>query len=537
MTRYEGSAHTRRPAGRRRIWSYLLAGSVAWSGVHVPLAPLAAAADETALPSSQPLRRGQSLPGARVPGTDAPAFTPGGWSFTATGALDVMGTDNVFLTQADRRSDLVFTPRAEVSAQRVSARTVLNADVDVSYDYYTRNTRLNGLRPSALIDGIADLVDDTLILDGRLATNVQQVSTGNRQAAVIRNLTENQTQVLTYGIGPTLRGRLGGTVRAEASYDFSGVSFLRPPVGSNQVQANDTTRHTAAARIGNDDGGARLRWSLDGRYERARLSRSQSRPERATGQARAEYNLSSAWSLVGRGGYDWITDSTLFTKPHGAFGLAGVIWRPSNRMHVRAEAGYRYDDFNAEAEVQYQASAALVLSASFMRDVQTNQRLLLTNLEGLARDEFGRLIDPVTGLPPDPNAIGFDFTNQAFKRDSLRVGLHGTLGRTFYSASGSYEHRDANGFTGKSWGGQAMLGRDITPRLQGSILASHYRTEGDPAMALGIRDSKTTSAAAQLDYQVARTVQANLRYIHMRRDSTLVHYRENVVVLGLSKVF
>ncbi len=522
--------------GRRWIWSYLAIGSVAWSGLHTAVAAEAPLEP----PPPPPIATGEkTYPGARVPGADEPTFVRGGWSFFATGAADFTYTDNVYLTDTNRLSDFIISPSASFTARRATARSILNADVDVTYDYYTKNTRLNGARPSALLDGFANIIEDTLTVDARLATDVQQISNEERVPAIRRNLDRNQTQVLNYGVTPTLHGRFGGGIDGEASYDFSAVNFLDPPVGAANIRAGDTTRHIGRARIGTEESaGARLLWSASGYYEKSHVDNFVgAQPRRASGEARAEYRLSGPWSVLARGGYDWIEEPTLAVQPDGAYGLVGAIWRPSRRTLVRAEAGYRYRDFNGEAQVQYQLSPAMVLSASYRRDVQSDQRLLLDRLGNLGRDELGNLIDPITGLPPDPNAIRFDLTNQAFKRDQVRAGMYGRFQRNFYSINGDYERRDANGLGGKSWGASGTLGRDITPRLQGSLSVGYSKTTADPGLSISLRDSNTTSLGARLDYEVTRTVRTSLRYAHMQRSTTLVRYRENALILSLSKAF
>jgi uncharacterized protein (PEP-CTERM system associated) len=523
--------------GRRWIWSYLVVGSVA--GVHLPLnsamaAEVAAPAAPRGIASGEP-----TFSAATLPGVAEPTAVRGGWTFSASGAADITYTDNVYLTDTNRLSDLIVSPQAALSAQRTTARTILNADVDVTYDYYTKNTRLNGARPSALLRGFADVIEDTFTLDARLATDVQQISNEERVPAIKRNLDHNQTQVLNYGVTPTLHGRFGN-VEGEASYDYSAVNFLDPPVGNDNVRAGDTRRHVGRAQIGTGESTTdRFVWRASGAYERAHVDNllAPTQPERASAEARGEYRISAPFALVARGGYDWIEEPTLRVQPDGAYALGGVIWRPSQRTLVRAEAGYRYRDFNAEGDIQYQASQAMILSASYRRDIQTGQRILLDNLGGIGRDPFGNLIDPITGLPPDPNAVQFDLTNQAFKRDDFRIGVHGRIQRNFYSLSGNHERRSADGLGGKAWSASGTLGRDITPRLQGSVSAAYAKTTADPGVSFSVRDSKTTSASARVDYELSRTMRTSLRYVHMRRSTTLVRYRENAAIFSISKIF
>lgn len=530
----------RRGGGSGRICSTLIIGSVAWSGMPFAYGQTLPTA-EVAAPSLRSFDRGApAVAGARVPGASDPTRAAGGWSFDATAGSDFVFTDNVYLTNTDRLSDFIISPTASLTARRNTARSSLNANVDLSYDYYTKNTRLNGARPSALIDGIAEVVEDTLTIDARLATSVQQISSEDRTSAVMRNLDRNQTQILNYGISPTLKGRFTSQIDGEASYDFSSIRYLDGPVGNAGLSGANTTRHTGRARVGNTEAsGAPLRWTVSGSYDRASIRNFGNRPpERANAEARGEYRLSAPLAFVARGGYDWVDEPTLRVQPDGAYGLAGFIWRPSNRTQVRAEVGYRYRDFNGEGSIDWQASQSMILSASYRRDIQTGQRILLDSLSGLGRDEFGNLVDPITGLPPDVNAVFFDVTNQAFKRDIFRFGMRGNVQRNFYSLSGDYERRRTEGgFGGESWGINGVLGRDITPRLQGSLTAGYTRTKSDAGLSLSLRDAKTTSAGARLDYELSRTMRTSLRYAHIRRETTLVRYRENAVVLSVSKVF
>jgi len=535
-----GSVRLRRRGGRRWICSTLVIGSVAWSGAPFAYGQ-ALPADEVAVPSSRSFDRGDSrIAGARVPGAGDPTRVAGGWSFDATAGSDFVLTDNVYLTNTNRVSDFIISPTASLSARRNTARSSLNADVDISYDYYTKNTRLNGARPGALIDGMAEVVEDTLTIDARLATSVQQISSEDRTSAVVRNLDSNQTQILNYGISPTLRGRFNSEIDGEASYDFSSIRYLNGPVGSAGLSAANTTRHAGRGRFGsNESSGALLRWTVSGAYEKASIRTFGNRqPERANTEARGEYRLSAPLAVVARGGCDWVDEPTLRVQPDGAYGLAGVIWRPSHRTQVRAELGYRYRDFNGEGSIDWQASQALTLSSSYRRDIQSGQRILLDSLSGLGRDEFGNLVDPITGLPPDVNATLFEVSNQAFKSDIFRIGMRGKIKRNFYNLSGDYERRRAeDGFGGESWGVKGVIGRDITPRLQGSLSAGYTRTKSVAVLSLTFRDSKTTSAGVRLDYELSRTMRASVRYAHIRRETTLVRYRENAAILSVSKVF
>lgn len=463
---------------------------------------------------------------------------PRRWAFTATGGVDLTFTDNVFLTDTNRKSDWILSPRAAFDLRGTSSKASLNANADIAYDFYKQHSRLDGARPHALIDGYVELVDNMLVLNGHVATDLREVDQIGRAPATLRSFGENQTQILTYGFSPKFTDTIGTIAKVEASYDFSAVSFFDPAASTTSPTRGlgDSTRHALRAAVVNTDGFHILEWSAQGTYEKSDFSRNLGTSERGGGEGRLQYNTMRSLALTARGGYDWINEPTLAQTPGGVYGLSGILWRPGPRTNVRLEAGYRYNNFNAEAEVSYRRSTLLNFSLVYRRDVQTTQRLLMLGLDDIGRDAAGNLIDLSTGLPPNPNDVLFGLTNQAFTRDSFQAGINGTFGRNFYNVRGSYEYRHATGLAGESWQTDALIGRRLMPRLQASAQISYNKTQYDPGFAAQT-NSETTSGSARVDYQLGPTVTTGLKYIHINRATTLVSYRENVGMLSISKVF
>lgn len=460
------------------------------------------------------------------------------WTFTATGGLDLTFTDNVFLTNTNRRSDWIFSPRAAFDLRGTSTRSGLNASADIAYDFYTRHSRLNGARPHALVDGYVEPIDNVLTINAHVATDLREINQVDRAPATTRSFSENQSQVLNYGVSPRFTDHIGDFAKVEASYEFAGVDFFDSPASTTSTTRGlgDSTRHAVRAEILNAEGFHILEWSAQGTYEKSNYTSNLLSSERAGGQGRLQYNTTRTLALTARGGYDWINEPTLGNTPDGAYGLGGILWRPGPRTDVRLEAGYRYNGFNAEAQIAYRRSTLLNFNLVYLRDIQTAQRLLIISLNGLACDAAGNLIDAVTGLPPEPNSILFGFTNQAFKRDVFQAGVNGSFGRNFYNVRGVYEQRRANGIGGESWQADALVGRRITPNLQASAQISYNKTQNDPGVMFQT-ESETTAGAVRADYRIGPTVTTGVKYIHMNRTTSLVSYRENVAMLSISKVF
>jgi uncharacterized protein (PEP-CTERM system associated) len=469
---------------------------------------------------------------------DDPSLAPfvrGGWQFSAVGQVDLTFTDNAYLTATNKQSDFIVAPTAAFEAHRTSSKSVFDANVAVSYDIYTQATDLSGPRIEGFLDGTAYFADDSLSLRARVATSLEPSSYLGAVPATERNIGGNQVQILTYGLSPTFNRPVSDSILAEARYDFSGVTFVRAASGGTNVAASDSFEHRIQGSIGNRIAKAPLDWSIIGTYNQRDYSSLPS-SQRATGEANAEYGINSRFAVLGRAGYEWIDEPTLSTQLSGPYAMTGFIYRPTRRSSLRVEAGYRYNRPNYLAELSYERRF-LAITARFSQGVDTSQGFLSDLFGNAARDEFGRIVNPATGLPPDPRIAAFDFTNQAFRFSRLRLGIHGTLGRNFYNASGTYEKRSANDLTGESWSGQATLGRHLTRALTLAVDGRYLKTTRPTFVVAPMTLTETTGGGMRLTYQLNRTLAATIRYVHLKQQTTLVRYTENAAVLSLSKTF
>lgn len=485
------------------------------------------AAQAQQIPTLAPREDAETEPGQLV---------RGGWVFTAAGQTDLTFTDNAYLTRTNRTSDFIFTPTAILDARETSSKSVFDAKLVMAYDAYAKATDLSGFRIQALTDGTVRFADDTFKVRGRLATNLQPSNFLGVMPATQRTIGGNQVQVLNYGIAPSLDRPVNDRMDVQASYDYAGVTFLRPPSGGTRVGANNTSWHKARTALVSSRGAGPVTWGLEGAYERRDAGRMPT-AERARGQANTSYQVSSPFALTARGGYEWIDEPTLSSNLTGIYGFGGFMYRPSPRTSVRAEAGYRYRSPNYLAEIEYQRSRALILSASFSQGVETSQGFINDLYGRTRRDANGNLLDPDTGALPDPTTAPFNFTNQAFRYSRLRGGLHGTIGRNFYDAYGSYERRRAGTIAGDSWGGNVGLGRKVTRTITAKVEARYTRSTQPDFAVVNLAGATTKSASASLRYEITRTASAQLRYVHLNQSTRFIKMRENAGVLSLTKTF
>lgn len=530
----------KRTSQRRRWTAYTL---LAVAQGAAPIFVSQALAQSTPMPddvTQHPLYTGSGL--ARLPaGVERPPAMRPGWTFDIKGASDFTYTDNVYLTSTNRQADFLISPKAIFQATDFGSHAAVSARTEFDYDFYTKATDLDGFRPKAVILGKADVVEDELTMDARLATNLQQVSSQDRTPATERTIDTNQIQVLNVGARPTWTEYFQNGIRSEVFYDVAAVGFL----GRGSVIAGDTFRHLGHVGLSNGSAFDRFGWSVSGEYEHSTYL------ERGNIEALGQYRVSNTFALTGHAGNDWYPSGVV--TPGGPFALAGFSWNPAQLISVRAEAGYRYKDFNANAQVSVTLARAFNISASYVSDIENTQLALINALADLARDPFGNLLlTPGTGMPyvmsgqfdangvplPDPNKSPFTFTNTLFKRDQGQVGVWGSIGRNSYSVTATYEKRKSELGKANSWGGGASLSRRLSPHLSVTVEANYERVKGtEEVFSLAALDAKTVSGKAQANYRLGPTVTASLRYVYLQRQTIRADYRENVGVLGLVKTF
>lgn len=511
--------------------------AVAWHGVAPAVAQSTPVPDDV---TQRPLYTGEGL--ARLPpGVERPPAVPPGWTVTLRGATDFTYTDNVRLTSQNRESDFLLTPKAIFQATDLSSHAAISARAELDYDLYSKADDLDGVRGKAVILGKADVVEDRVDVSARLATNLQQISIYDRLPATERGIGENQVQVLNYGLRPTWTEYLNSDVRSEVFYDVAAVGF----VGGGKVLATDTLRHLGHAGLSNGSAFDRFGWSVSGEYEHSPYL------TRGNLDGLGQYRVSNTFVATGHIGHDWFANATL--NPGGPFALAGFSWNPARLISVRAEAGWRYEDFNANAEMAINLARALNISFSYNSGVENTQLALINELMDLARDPFGSLLlNPATGMPyvvsgefdsngvplPDPNKSPFTFTNTLFKRDQGQIGVWGAIGRNSYSVTSSYEKRVSALGQAQVWGAGAALSRRLNPHLSVSVEARYDKVKGtEEVFSLMALSSRTISGKAQANYRLGPTVTASLRYVYLQRKTFRVDYRENAAVLGLVKTF
>ena len=439
-------------------------------------------------------------------------------------------TDNAENSADDRETDTITTVSAGVGVRGTGARLDLNLDYDLSFDQFWRTGGQTGYRQDGLADATAELLEDFFFFDARGAISQEDVLISGATAATRRNTNDNQTVVINTAVSPYFRNRFGGFAESELRYEYDTVLFRNADQGNTNNTPGDEFTHRASVRLNSGTDFTVLGWSLSGT-----ATRTSNNFDRDTGEGSLSYRVNRFIQLLGSGGYEEINDDDIQDDRDGLFWSGGVRLTPGPRTELRVEYGRRFDDDVWSGDFTYRFSPRTTITASYGEDILTGQEVLPDRRNRFIRDDQGNLVDPATGLPPDPNDPLLDLTEDAFRQRQLTVALSGTRGRNTFNLSGFYTEREFDVDTSdddESIGFAAQFSRQLKPNVNGGLEGSYSETSG------GTSGSDTIRATAFLQYTLTETLSGNLSYNFLRRArDNEGNITENAVTVSLRKDF
>jgi len=223
--------------------------------------------------------------------------------------------------------------------------------------------------------------------------------------------------------------------------------------------------------------------------------------------------------------------------PEGSFWSAGVRWVPTRRTSVELRAGRRFFGRTALASVRYRLRR-VVLTASYLEDLATFQRVVLERQVFVLTDPFGNpIVDPATGNPILIEIAYPALAAEVYLRRRGRVSWSWRRGRSTYGLSAYDERREY----------QTTLEDE---RLRGGSLSWSWRiarrTTWNLTGMLQRRDRRGGAGRDDyglVDLTVWRTLRPDLRgslsFRRVVRDGSagVRTYEQNVVTLGVTASF
>lgn len=475
-----------------------------------------------------------------------------GWQYTANTNAAFTLTDNVLLTQLNPDSDFITSLTAGMQVFNETRGGSVNFDYQLSYDFYVNTDELNGLRHNLLTQNTFVVTDDLLFVDVNASIREQAINRNLRTPATTRTINGNQTMVLTGSISPYIDTNIGGRVGVLARAEYSTVNFRRSDVsGPGGSAGDDDTIWTGIFSVRELDENRRLDWQLSGR-----ASADDDDLQQQDANLALRLRVTENARLIARGGYDKTDGRTNGRDIDDAFWRFGFEFEPIRDSYIRLEAGERFGGPSYDAEVRYDVSQALRVTASYDQALRTDQNRFVDMLNGLEPifldSTRANLVLENPDAPYFDLVLDGDVTQELTITDTARLTLSGGLGRVTYSLSGAYLTREFEELPGlggpfeeQTTRASLSIVRPFGRRTSAGVNAQYIDEESDlPVLGGGplainlARAIDSISGSVFASYSFSPTAAVQLSYTRSEReDQDAVKVEENALMLTITKVW
>lgn len=245
-------------------------------------------------------------------------------------------TDNVTLATNNTEEEFITEISPAISIHSNSRKHTAALDYRLENLIYSQDSSRNESFNHLLANSNTELFEDLLFFDADAFYTQHNITPEGRVAFDNLPLTENRTDVWSYGLSPYVLRKFGAWATLMARYQYKNIDFAEDPLQNRQ-------HNNVSASLESGEGFGRFGWSVA--YSREEEDRD------ALGDSTfeiSEANLSFQWTpkvafLLG-GGYEdneYVHASTL-EAPVGEFWNIGMRWTPSARTMLEGRAGERY---------------------------------------------------------------------------------------------------------------------------------------------------------------------------------------------------
>lgn len=464
-------------------------------------------------------------------------------------------TDNALLSSTQRQSDAVTVLTAGVSVSGRGGRVQGSLDYQLTGSIHARSSEGNTTGNSLRAKLNAELVENFFFLDANASIGQQTISAFGVQTADPAFDSPNRTEVRSYSISPSVRGRVG-------TWALFNAMYLRSQQSSGTGQVGDSISDNASVSL-TSEGRSRIGWGLVASRQRSDFSAGRAATTDSV-QANASYSLLPELRLTASGGREKsnvLTGDAAGTGPVTTWGV-GLDWNPSSRTSVSLRRNHRYFGESYAVNIDFRAPRSnWRLSSS--RDVTTASPtfvntgaitlydLLFANLAATVPDPIARREIVLQQLARDgsnPNAtIGTTgFLNSAVmlvNRHELSFSLQGLRTTATFSAYRSDSRRIdsasnaiddlSNGGNVRQRGFTMSLSHRLTPVSGLSLTLAQQRTLGSTAAQAN--DLQSINLSWNSEFTRRGTVSLGAR--HVEFDSTVQPYTESALFATVSVSF
>lgn len=484
------------------------------------------------------------------------------WQISPRVSLRETYTDNVRLApRGQEESDFVTEIDPGVRVTGVGSRLQVNLDYAFKYKLYARNSEANGHNHALSANGLLDVWDRKLFLQGSASIAQQNISTLAPQSTSDININPNRTELRQATLSPYWVSRLGSFANVNARYTWNRAQS--DGITSSLNSESNTATLGLSQGLMFDD----LGWSVA--YSRQDIDSTEGQFRTRTLEsltASASYKFLPTLAGLLTVGYDDNSYGDAQGGTSGSFHSVGFRWTPSNRTSIRAEIGERYFGNTASLDAQHRtrlttwtltyseqvvATPGLFSVPVSLDTAATVDRLFLSQVpDPVQRQQVVEAFITQNGLPALlPSSVDF-LTNQVTlsKRWQGSFGLRGVRSMLLVSLFRDDRQRQSRGtptIVGTDpfsisdkvvqTGYNAILSWRFSTRTSGSASAGQTRSE----MTDAGRTDTNSNIRLGVTHQLQPKLRGSLEYRWLNRDtnSSAGDVRENAISGTLSLAF
>lgn len=399
-----------------------------------------------ALPGGALAGFANTTPGLGIAGISTP-FELGNRTFGVRPSIgvDVLGTNNLFQTKQDPRSDVVVTIAPSLEAAISTSRMSGVLRYTPALRLYGTYSNQNGLEQIGDGQFLGSVVPGTLYLDMRGAARALPVTPGQIPGSGQVAAGGDIMQTYTAQVSPFLVHRFGGMATAQAGYSFqysqqNWASFNNSNVDT--TAANFTAhRGFAVLRTGEDFGRLALQARTDGTWYVG--NGIYNGAHNFVSALEARYAILRSVALLGEIGYE--NQQYAGTNPltiEDAIWSVGVRLTPDADSIVIARYGH-HDGFNS---FSLNAGVALgqrtELYASYRDTIGTSLTRSQDLLATTTTDSLGNPVDSQSGAPVLLINSFLGLSNTLYRTRVGEVTLRHSWPRDTFTLSASWQSQD-----------------------------------------------------------------------------------------------
>jgi uncharacterized protein (PEP-CTERM system associated) len=377
----------------------------------------------------------------------APPGAPGQmWSIVPSLELQLGATDNVRNTSGNRESDLFTVIRPRLTLAADSSWLVGALTYAPSIRNYLNASDLNRIDHSLGAQGTLTLVDDLLYVEGSASSDARSVfgefgELGGLGSDVFART--NRVQGTSYRISPYVVQRFGGWASGRLGYAFAqgdqgGRAAFLPGQSQPFFVQQDLTSHEFYGSLSSGENWDRLGWDLRSSFRDYDGSGVYDGAHRNFHVLAARYQLTREFSLTGELG--WQDERYAGVRP---FSIEEPIWSVGFRVAPDPDSFLSIRYGKRDGENSFSVDGGMMIGVRTRLVVNYSEEITapFARAGGLAAslrvDQFGNIVDAVTGLPvslTDPRLSatqssvfrtkrGVAAASQAWIRDTLTLAL------------------------------------------------------------------------------------------------------------------